>query len=82
MTIRRLKSFENAGIRVGSKRSEEQDRDVLIRTKQLKNAKATTKKAQQDIQRQLIKIQKKCHHKFNKTTGRCEFCEKHRSTHL
>jgi len=40
------------------------------------------KQAAQDIERQLIKLQRKCKHVFNKTTGKCDCCGKDRSTHI
>lgn len=77
----KLKKFQqtSVGIRVGLKRTEENDRTILQQRERLQTAKAATQKAKQDIQRQLSKLQRKCHHRFNKSTGHCEFCDKPRS---
>ena len=78
----RLNPPENAGIRVGPKRTEETDRKTLQERERIQKLKATTKQAKQDVDRHLIKLQRRCHHKFNKSTGKCELCDKPRSAHI
>jgi len=43
--------------------------------------KPRNKQAIQDIERQTVKLQRKCKHLFNKTTGKCDYCGKDRSAH-
>ena len=40
------------------------------------------KQTTQDIERQRSKMQRKCKHEFDKITGICDCCGKHRSDHI
>ncbi len=78
----RLRPLENSGIRVGNKRTEDNDRNIIQNREQLQRLKATTKQAKQDVERHLIKLQRRCNHRFNKLTKHCELCGKPRSAHI
>jgi len=41
-----------------------------------------SKKSQADATRALQKLQRKCNHKYNLSTRKCEFCGKNRDSHL
>jgi hypothetical protein len=56
--------------------------ETLKIKQRLDNIVPTDKKSAQDVERQRIKLQRKCKHVFNRSTGRCESCDKHRSAHI
>lgn len=68
------------------KRSSHRDTKQDVRNLNLKhrldNLQATDKKSSQDIERQRLKLQRHCHHVFNKLTGKCECCGKSRTAHI
>ena len=55
---------------------------TLHQKQHLDNASISNKQAKKDIERHLVKLQRKCKHKFNKSTKLCEYCGKHRFTHI
>ena len=55
---------------------------TLQKRQRLDNLNPQDKQATQDVERQRSKMQRKCKHKFDKTTGICDYCGKHRSDHI
>lgn len=53
------------------------DRVVTMQSKTF-----ASKKTQADATRALQKLQSKCNHKYNASTKNCEFCGKHRDSHI
>jgi len=52
------------------------------KVQELQNLTFSSKKSQNDVTRALQKLQSRCNHKYNRNTKRCEFCNKHRDSHV
>ncbi len=61
---------------------ETEARKNLEQKKQLENIKPLNKTEALDIERHRAKMQRRCKHIFNSTTGKCGCCGKNRSAHI
>ena len=52
------------------------------RVQELQKLTFSSKKSQNDVTRALQKLQSRCNHKYNRNTKRCEFCNKHKDSHV
>lgn len=83
-TIRLRPSSEGSGsgIKSGRTRSDSEDAANLNKRVDINNVVISSSRDSADINRARSKLQRRCNHIFNISTRVCQFCQKHRDSHV